>query len=89
MPDQTQESCSRGNLLERLLDKLVFCLKAKNLPHFFIPENNMFHHYEDKDLLMVPSRVQDIQEHLLLYLTEDLFTTAVTEEFKQTYWSVI
>ena len=76
MPDQTQESCSRGTLLERLLDKLISCLKAKNLPHFFIPENNMFRHYEDKELLTVLSRVQDIREKLLLYLTEDLFTIA-------------
>lgn len=94
MPDQIQESCCRGTLLKRLLDELISCLKAKNLPHFFIPENNMFCHYEDKHLLTVQSKVQDMQENLLLYLTEDLFTAAVTEEreekeFQETYWGVI
>lgn len=54
----------------------------------------MFRHYEDKDLLTVQSKVQDMRENLLLYLTEDLFTTAITEEreekeFQQTYWGVI
>ena len=94
MPDKTQESCCRGTLLKRLLNELVSCLKAQNLPHFFIAENNMFRHYEDKDLLTVQSKVQDMRENLLLYLTEDLFTTAITEEreekeFQQTYWGVI
>ena len=94
MPDKTQESCCRGTLLKRLLDELISCLKAQNLPHFFIPENNMFRHYEDKDLLTVQSKVQDMRENLLLYLTEDLFTTAITEEreekeFQQTYWGII
>lgn len=93
-PDKTQESCCRSTLLKRLLEELISCLKAKNLPHFFIPENNMFRHYEDKDLLTVQSKVQDMRENLLLYLTEDLFTTAITEEreekeFQQTYWGVI
>ena len=94
MPDKTQESCCRGTLLKRLLNELISCLKAQNLPHFFIPENNMFRHYEDKDLLTVQSKVQDMRENLLLYLTEDLFTTAITEErkekeFQQTYWGII
>ena len=94
MPDQIRESCSRADLLQRLIDKLISCLKTKNLSHFFIPKNNMFSHYEDKDLLTVLSKVQHMREHLLLYLTEDLFIAALTEEreekeFEETYWGVI
>lgn len=94
MPDRIRESCSRGALLQRLLDELISCAQTKNLPHFFIPENNMFSHYEDNDLVTVLSKFQDIQNNLLLYLTEDLFTTAVTvereeKEFQETYWGVI
>ncbi|XP_022787007.1 uncharacterized protein LOC111327158 isoform X2 [Stylophora pistillata] len=91
MPEQIRESCSRAVLLQRLIDKLLSCLKAKNLPHFFIPENNMFSHCEDGDILTVLSKVQRMRENLPLYLTEDLFIAAVTEEreekeFEETYW---
>ena len=94
LPVRIQESCPRGALLEKLLDKLISCVKAKNLPHFFIPANNMFSHYEDNDLNTVLSKVQDMRKNLSLYLTEDLFTTAVTEEreekeFQETYWGII
>ncbi|KAL9971292.1 hypothetical protein ACROYT_G023800 [Oculina patagonica] len=94
LPDQIRESCCRAALLQMLLDKLISCVKERNLPHYFIPENNMFSHYEDDDLNTVLLKVQDMQKNLLLYLTEDLFTTAVTEEreekeFQETYWGVI
>ena len=94
MPKQTRESCGRGAFLLSLIDKLLSCLKAKNLPHFFIPENNMFSHYEDVDILTVLSKVQSMRDNLPLYLTEDLFIAAVTEEreekeFEDTYWGII
>ena len=94
LPGHIQESCCRGALLQKLLDKLISCVKEKNLPHFFIPGNNMFSHYEDHDLNRVLLKVQDMRKNWLLYLTEDLFTTAVTEEreekeFKETYWGAI
>ena len=94
LPDSKRESLSRGTLLEKLLDELISCAREKRLPNFFIPENNMFRHYEDKDLRTVLSKLKDMRQNLLLYLTEDLFTTAVTEEreekeFSETYWGVI
>ena len=94
LPDSKRESLSRGTLLEKLLDELISCVRDKRLPNFFIPENNMFRHYEDKDLRTVLSKLKDMRQNLLLYLTEDLFTTAVTEEreekeFSETYWGVI
>ena len=94
MPKQTRESCGRGALLLSLIDKLLSCLKAKNLPHFFIPENNMLSHCEDVDILTVLSKVQSMRDNLPLYLTEDLFIAAVTEEreekeFQDTYWGII
>ena len=94
LPECKRESLSRGALLEKLLDELISCVREKKLPNFFIPENNMFRHYENKDLKTVLSKLTDMRQHLLLYLTEDLFTTAVTEEreekeFSETYWGVI
>lgn len=94
LPDRKRESLSRGALLEKLLDELISCVQNKNLPNFFIAENNMFHHYEDADLSTVLVKLQVIRKNLLLHLTEDLFTTAVTEEreekeFQETYWGVI
>lgn len=94
LPDRKRESLSRGALLEKLLDELISCVQNKNLPNFFIAENNMFHHYEDTDLSTVLVKLQVIRKNLLLHLTEDLFTTAVTEEreekeFQETYWGVI
>lgn len=94
LPDSKRESLSRGTFLEKLLDELISCIRDKRLPSFFIPENNMFRHYEDKDLRTVLSKLKDMRQNLLLYLTEDLFTTAVTEEreekeFSETYWGVI
>ena len=54
----------------------------------------MFSHYEDVDILTVLSKVQSMRENLPIYLTEDLFTAAVTEEreekeFEDTYWGTI
>ena len=54
----------------------------------------MFHHCEDADLSTVLLKLQAMKENLLAYLTEDLFTTSVTEEreegeFQETYWGVI
>lgn len=54
----------------------------------------MFRHCEDADLSTVLLKLRDMKENLLAYLTEDLFTTSVTEEreegeFQETYWGVI
>ena len=94
LPHHKRESLSRGAMLEKLFSELISCVRDKNLPNFFIPENNMFRHYEDADLFTVLSKLQDIRRNLLSYLTDDLFTTAVTEEreekeFQGTYWGFI
>ncbi|KAM7439594.1 hypothetical protein ABFA07_011049 [Porites harrisoni] len=94
LPRRKRESLSRGVFLEKLLDQIIYCVRSKNLPNFFIPENNMFRHCEDADLSTVLLKLQDMKENLLAYLTEDLFTTSVTEEreegeFQETYWGVI
>lgn len=89
-----RESVSKGAFLVKLLGELISCVRHKNLPNFFIPQNNMFRHYENKDLETVLARLEDMRENLLLYLTDDLFTTSPTEEreekeFQETYWGVI
>ena len=94
LPAQRRHLVSRGSFLIRLLDKLISCVKLKNLPQFFIPENNMFRHHKDKDLKTVLAKLEDMRKNLFLYLTEDLFTTAVTEEreekeFQETYWGLV
>lgn len=94
LPHCNRESLSRGSLLVKLLDELISCVKDKNLPNFFIPENNMFRHYEDKDLKTVLHKLKEMRQNVVFYLTDDLFTTAVTEEreereFQETYWGGI
>jgi len=94
LPDHKRESLSRGDLLKKLLDELISCVQHKNLPNFFIPESNLFRHCEDVHLCTVLAKLRDMRQNLLLHLTEDLFTTAVTEErdekeFQEAYWGVI
>ena len=59
-----------GPCLMKMLDHLYRCLKERNLPSYFIPENNLIDRIPDELCDELASRVEQIRQHPLRYLFE-------------------
>ncbi|KAJ8316027.1 hypothetical protein KUTeg_006041 [Tegillarca granosa] len=44
-----------------LFDKLLLCLRQKNLPHYFILENNIIDHFHDNDIHCLITRLEAVR----------------------------
>ncbi|XP_077868706.1 uncharacterized protein LOC100377009 [Saccoglossus kowalevskii] len=73
---------TKENMGERfleLIDDIIAGLTKRNIPNFFIPENNMLSHVLETDILEVLEKVKDVRRNPLAYFNR--YNSLLTNNF--------
>lgn len=87
------KSMSRGQMLMKLLEKLVESLQKRKILSFFIKETNLLGDVQEDFIEVMLTKIKDIRDHPSSYLTSELFRAVTLDreghEFNPVYFGYI